>query len=194
MIRPLSAREIKILIFTIAVAVLAALSRLVYFPLVQRQTELDDKIAETRGVIRGEDAVIRRARAVDARYRAYQDRFLVRGTQEEAVAAILKDLETTIREFNLDVDDLKPGPVKSEEGVYEFPVNLSLSHNLPDLVRFLYTLQREPFLFTVEDLQVEKITRRNNTGLKTKLQISKLFILPEKSEGAQAGGENGADE
>ena len=179
MIRRLSARETKIMIATAAAVVAAGVFHMIYFPLQDQKLSLNERIMATRLQMDLDHAVLKKASIIDAQYQNYLRRLALAGTQEEAVASILKDIEGIIRELNLDVGDLKPGPVKDEGTHYKFAISLSLNGDLPGLVQFLYALQQEPHYYEVDEIQIEKLTRQNDPGLKTRLALSKVFVLSE---------------
>lgn len=173
----LSPRETKILFTTAAVMISAVTFNMIYMPLQDKKFSLNEQLMDTCRQMALDRAVTQKAFQVHARYQNYLGRFGRAGTEEETVAAILKDLEEIIRTLNLDVGDLKPGPLKNEGVHYVFTVSLSLNNDLPGLVQFLYALQQAPHYFDVNEMQIEKVAQRNGSGLKTRLALSKVFVL-----------------
>ena len=182
MIRRLRPREKKILIVSAATVILAGIFHLIFFPLQEMKHSLNGRIKDARRQMALDRTVIQKAFALDARYQLYLNRFARTGTEEEAVAAVLKDLEEISRTFNLDIGDLKPGPLTNEGAQYVFTVSLSLNDDLPELMRFLYALQQAPYYFGVDGMQIEKVARRNEPGLKTRLALSKVIVLTHSTE------------
>ena len=177
MIRRLGPRETKILFTAAAVVISAGALNMIYMPLQNKKFSLNERIMDARRHMAAERAVIQKASQVDGRYQNYLGRFALAGTEEEAVAAVLKELEEMIRKLSLSIGDLKPGPLKNEGAHYVFTVSLSLNDDLPGLVRFLYALQQAPHYFDVDEMRIEKEARRNEPGLKTRLDLSKVFVL-----------------
>ena len=183
MIRRLNPREAKILFAAAAVLISAVAFHMIYIPLWEKKRFLNEQLLDMRREMALDRTVIRTAGAIHGRYESYLGRFGQAGSGEEAVAAVLKDIEEIIRNLNLDVGDLKPGPLKNEGDHYVFTVDLSINDDLTDLVRFLYALQQAPHFFDVDEMRIEKTERRgNDPGLKTRLALSKVFVLLEVKE------------
>jgi hypothetical protein len=177
MIQPLSLRETKILIMTTVVIITMIVFNLIYVPLQDKKLSLSEQIRDVRRQMELDRLVIQKASGIAGPYQSYMDRFSLQGSQEEAVVAVLKELEEVIRTLSLDVDDLKPGPVKGEGTHYVFAVSLALHDDLSDLVRLLYALQQAPHYFNVDEIQIEKMAQLKDSGLKTRLVLSKVFVL-----------------
>ena len=177
MARALSSREKRIFAWTILVVLAAAFYNAVFLPLQEKKNVLSEQIIIRQKLMRQEQGIIRKAMMIEERYQDYWRQFYRSGTQEEAVSSILTDLEGVVRTLSLDINDLKPQNVRDTGFNRQFSVSLTINSELKDVMRFLYTLQQKPYLFDVEEMQLDKTAAKTPSVLRTRLVLSKAFIL-----------------
>ncbi|MCK5013310.1 MAG: type II secretion system protein M [Candidatus Omnitrophica bacterium] len=176
MIRRLTVREKRIFIATLAVVILAILYNGLIGPLQEEKDFLDQEIALQQKQLTREWKVIGEAKALDAQYDVYLKRFRQSGPEEEMASSILSEIEGAAGRFGLHVTDLKPQRIKHNEHDNQFSVSLTISSELVDVLRFLYVLQQQPYFFDVEEVEFERLARRKQSTITTRLVLGKAFI------------------
>jgi len=175
--RLLSVREQKIFIVCVSVVLTAVFYNGLVVPLQRESGGLDEEITVRRQELKRDGRIIQKARQVQVRHDAYLNRFGKQGTSEEAVSSFLSDIEKVAGRLKLTIGELKPRKVVRHEWDDRFSVKLTFNSDFVDIVHFLYTVQQEPYLFDVEEVEFNKLSRRNQGGIATSLVLGKSFIL-----------------
>lgn len=176
MIRRLTVREKGIFIATLIVVIFSFLYNGLIVPLGAKKDFLDEEIMIQQEQLTRELGIIQRSKALDARYNTYLRQFSKLGTGEEMASSVISEIEETVGKMGLHVVELKPRKVQRNEYENQFLVSLTINSELVDIVRFLYTLQQQPHLFDVEEIEFEKLTRGKQATITTRLILSKAFI------------------
>ena len=145
-------------------------------PLQEKIVFTETRIDKARMKLRKYKRTIRNARKVSTDYNYYRDTFKQTGKDEQVMSSILSEIEEVARKLDLRISDLKPKRVKKEDLYNRFSVSLTINSEFPDIIKFLYTLQRQPHLFNVEELRFDKQTRRRAATIKTRLVLGKILI------------------
>ena len=149
---------------------------MVILPLKDKVQELDAQIASEQRKIRKNMQIIHDAKALDAQYESLRSSFYQNGTDEQAKSSILKEIESVARDLNLQISDLKPQRVRSNEFFNTFSVSLNMDSNLPDILKFLQILQDKPHLFDVQEVRFDKSNRRDTSSINTSIILEKTLI------------------
>lgn len=173
----LNSRERKIFLFTLIVVLTASIVNGVIMPLSNKASELDEQIAIKRQQLEGHLKVIERSETMDSRFKRYLERFQTAATKEEAATSMLSEIALVAGKLGLIMMDLKPIKGRSASESDHFSVSLTLSHELVDIVHFLYTLQQPPYLFDVEEITIKQGMRRGDEKIRAQLTLSKDFML-----------------
>ncbi len=93
---------------------------------------------------------------ITSEYAQYESYFSLGGiSDEEAVAAFLKEIEKLSRVTELTILDMKPQKnVEADKFSRQFQIVVKAESGMGALVRFLYALYASPLLFSVEKMTV----------------------------------------
>ena len=184
--KQLSGREQKILVLCVLTGLGALFYSGVIVPMNAKKDSLRQEVAVQQKRLDKDLKIIRKAEALEETYAFFVQKFRQPGTGEETVSSILSEIEEVAGKLGLHVADLKPKKVNHNEYDNQFSVSLMIESEFVDIVRFLYTLQQQPYMFDVEEVEFEKSPRKNETMITTRLVLGKTFI-PSQS-GEEAGG------
>lgn len=176
MSRQLSQREQKILIITIGLAVIYLTNTGIIKPLKERIGKIDSQITIEQSRIHKNLRIVNKAKAQDRLYREYENRYKQEKSNEEIMSAMLSDIEQAASDLNLRITDMKPKKVKNEDVYQLFSLSLKIDSHLKDIIRFLYLIQSDPYVFEVETIRFDKGSRKKSKSLKANLILSKIYI------------------
>lgn len=114
--------------------------------------------------------------AIRVVYNQYKKEYLQVGSDEQVLSSVIAEIEGVAGSLNLKISDLKPQRVRAEEFLNHFSVSLTLDSDFSEILEFLRVLQDQPHLFDVEDLRLDRGSRRGDQSLKVRLVLSKFFI------------------
>ncbi|MFA5088207.1 MAG: type 4a pilus biogenesis protein PilO [Candidatus Omnitrophota bacterium] len=174
-IRDLTRREKVFFVICLLMAVLYFLYYLLYRPLNQWKAALrNDVEAKERAIVK-DLRILERGKYYHKESEDILQRFKQKDSEEKTMSAILSEIEQVAGETDLSIAEMKPQRVK-KDGLYNnFSVSLSLDGSLRQVIHFLYVLQGDAHLFSVDDVRLDKISPRLPT-LKCRLVISKTLI------------------
>jgi Tfp pilus assembly protein PilO len=113
--------------------------------------------------------------AVEKEYDAFLAKFQADSGQL-AATDILKDIKSKAGSAGLNVINVKPFPLK-EDGLYsEFDFKLETEGELKNFGRFLYTLDKSPYMFSIKNTQINAQVQAE--PLKVQLLLS--AVLPKE--------------
>jgi Tfp pilus assembly protein PilO len=145
-------------------------------PMRQKVQDIDLQIEAQLKKLKKNQKTISKADAIQSEYAGYIERFSQVGTNEQTMSAALSEIEKTAGEMSLKISDLKPNKVKSQGSYNRFSVSLTIDGGLEDILRLLYTLQSEPYFYTVDELRFDKSSRQNHPSMKTRIVLTKILI------------------
>lgn len=171
-----SSREQSIFV----VCLVLATAYLVYYfgivPLRERSAALDKQIqAEIRKIKKNKRGV-NQAKQLDFQYDVMVQDYVQKGTDEEVMSEILREIEQVARNLGLNVSDLKPQRVRRTEFYNLFSVSVRIDSSLADIIQFVHSLQSRPHNFDVQELRFDKSSRRDEKELKTMLVLQKILV------------------
>jgi len=121
-------------------------------------------------------AILKRAEISKKTYEEFQKGNRQIGSNRKVMSTILAEIEGVAKELDLTISDLKPKKVKRDDYFNHFSVSLLLNSKFIDILHFLYKLQNPPHMFSVDEIRFDKWSRKNNSTMKTRLVLSKIFI------------------
>lgn len=175
--RPLTKREQNILIICIVLVFSYVGYNGVYKPTSERIQYLDERALTLQQQLKKSQMTISRSDLVGRKYADIIKRFKQSRSNEQEMSAILSEIENAAKQLNLQIADLKPQRVKSDEDFNWFSISLTISSGLDNIVQFLYAVQNEPYFFNVEEIRFDKGAQRGVEDLKTSLVLSR-FLIP----------------
>ncbi|MGE5279540.1 MAG: hypothetical protein ACM3L6_02195 [Deltaproteobacteria bacterium] len=150
----LKRREMVLAYAAVGALVLWAVVRAIFVP-------FQEKLATQGRTLRREEARFKKGAAlrdhgdvITSEYAKYETYFSLAGvSDEEAVAAFLKEIEKLSRETEFTIVDMKPQKtVETDKFSREFQIVVKAESGMGELVKFLYALYASPLLFDVEKM------------------------------------------
>ena len=176
MIRRLSARELKILIVSLFLALTYAGYILLVKPAQERFAALDEEIDAQQRRLAKNSAEIKKTGVTERILADYEHKFKQSASNEGTMSSILSEIEAVAADLKLQIANLAPKRVKETNIANRFSVSLTIDGNFMDVLQFLHTLQSEPHLFDVEEARFDKGTRQQTTSVKASLVLRKTFV------------------
>ncbi len=170
-----SARERKIAAFLLILICISVVYSYGVRPLNGRAEFLDRKIALEQGRLQKSAAIIRKAEDFEQKYKNILEEYEQKSSDEEAMAGILSQIEAVGNRISIRLADLKPQRVRKIDFYNRFSVSLTVEGKIPDIMLFVYTLQRPPYGFYAEEFQLRKKSAMAQES-ECNLILAKIFI------------------
>jgi Tfp pilus assembly protein PilO len=175
--KKLSGREKNILIITLVlVGVFGAING-VYRPVVQKLALLDIQIEAKQNKILKYRKELRDANLVKQDTAVVVAQFKQEGSDEEVLSGMISEVEKLAKGMDLSISDLKPSTAKKGQFIQFFRISLSLNSSFEDLMKFIYLAQDAEHGFNLDDLRIEKGSRRNSETVRVRLVLAKQFVV-----------------
>ena len=176
MIRRLSARELKVLIFSSLLAAAYIGYILLVRPAKEKFISLDEEIAAQQRRLVKTSMEIKKAGDMEKILAAYEQKFKQPASNEGTMSSLLSEIEAVAADLKLQIANLTPKRVKETNFSNRFSVSLSIDGDFMDILQFLHRLQGEPHLFDVEEARFDKGTRQQAASVKASLVFGKTFF------------------
>ncbi len=127
-------------------------SRSIFGPFHAKLSGLNAEVVLQEARLKKGISLIERKDDINKEYGKYASYFSLQGlSDEEAVAAFLKEVEKISRESGLVILDMKPQKeTKNDKFAKQYQINIKTETSMEKLVRFLYALHNSSVLFSVE--------------------------------------------
>ena len=138
-----------------------------------RYASVNKQIKAKQAILGSLTQILNGQSAIDDEYDAFVEKF--KGNlNDPAATEILKDIKTKAGSAGLNVINIKPFPLKDDKGTYkEFDFKLETEGQLKNLGRFLYTLDKSPYMFSIKNTQIN--AQSESEPLKVQLLLSALI-------------------
>ena len=173
--RRLSFREKIILVFCICLLLLYVSTVFIFKPLHEKLLSLRKKISNAERKLENNLAIIPQGKIIDKQYDKYAALLKQQASDEQEMASILSEIESVASQVEMRVSDVKPKRVKNVDFFNHFSVSLSIEGELNSIIRFIYILQNEPYLFRVDEVRFEKRSLRTSK-IKCQFVLSRALI------------------
>ncbi|HEA47523.1 MAG TPA: hypothetical protein ENH97_03870 [bacterium] len=153
----LNPRDRKLLIFMGVIVILAVGYYFLYMPLSQRWKEANEKLARMEAKLKGAQRAARMEEKLERDYFEAQVRLKFakgRLPKEEGLPKLLKDVYQMGRDSGATILSFGPGALQPKEYYKVKPISLSLKCNLPQLVKFLYNIEKSDRLLDVQSINI----------------------------------------
>ena len=172
----LTTRERNIFIICVVLMAVYVGFNVVYKPLAQKARLMQAEIESKKERLTRDLRTIRRSKSVGDEYVVLKEKFKQDKPDEQVMSAMVSQIESIAGDLNLRISDLKPQKVKKQDFYNKFSVTLTIYSSFKDIMRFLYDLQKDPLLYSVDELRLDKGSRRKEETIKTRLILSKVLI------------------
>ncbi|MBF0479719.1 MAG: hypothetical protein HQL26_09580 [Candidatus Omnitrophica bacterium] len=175
--RPLTDREQ--IIFGICVGIVSIFITLNFAikPLKNKSQNFDQQIGQNQRLLEKNSRLIRKADEVKAKEKYYLDILRQDGTDEETMAKTISSIEKIATQTDLHISELKPKSMKRQDNFNLFSITLTLDSSLVKILEFLDLLQKKPYYFSVDEMDLTKQMGNNSSDLHVNLTLSKILIL-----------------
>lgn len=145
-------REIQIFYVCLFLFLLFILDRLVFRHLATRLSALRQEIQVTETKLARGLRSQRQKDVIVKEYKTFENYLKLKGSDEENVSAILREIEKLSREAGISLSDIKPKSSNSRVLYSEYTVEVRTDASLRDLINFLYRLNDSNLLLRVDKL------------------------------------------
>lgn len=171
----LSKRERYILWVCVTVVLFSLLYNFVLEPAVGRWKSLGRELLAQRVKLEKNLRVIARKELARQDYERYAANVRQKGSDEEEMASLLREVETLASASGVHITDIKPRPVKDMEFYKRFVIEVESEAGIRELTRFIYQLQKSQQLLKVQKLRISAKGERT-TALKSTMLITRVLI------------------
>ena len=147
-----------------------------YRPAMERSGQIEIEIAQTQKKISEQARLIRQARDLTAKFPGDWSSYSQIVSNEQAMAAVLSEIENTVNHLNVQIAEMKPQGVVKDKLFNKFSVSLKVNGDLRDILRFIHGLQGQSNNLMVSEFYMEK-SSQNENAIMARLVISRVFIL-----------------
>jgi len=168
-------RERNILIIILSVLLVFAIYSLIFQPLIERLSFLNNEIESKELKLRKNQKILNLEKSASLDYKKYEQYLKQNASEEQAMASLLSEIESVAHQVNIQVNDMKPRKVKRIDFYNNFAVEIDTEGRLSDILKFVYTLQNSPHLLKAENVRLEKQSSASSL-LKGYLLVTKILI------------------
>jgi len=171
-------REMVLVYVVAGLLVVWALVRVIFVPFQERLATLKRTLALQEARFKKGAALRDNGATITSEYAKYESYFSLRGiSDEEAVAAFLKEIEKLSRNSELTILDMKPQTnVEADKFSKRFAIVVKAESGMGELVKFLYALYASPLLFSVEKMTLVPKTDDTSVLSSTLTVVGVVFI------------------
>jgi len=171
----LSSREKRLLTFTLAVLSSVGLYLYVIEPLWNYWVGLDSTITDCQDKLRRSQNILRREKSIVKTFKKYEKKLKIEGSDQTKTAQILKEIETTARNNQFNINDIKPQNIRDREFYKFYLIELEAEADIMSLAKFIYDLQISQQSLRVSRLQLAA-SSSNPHLLKVEMIITKVIL------------------
>ncbi len=130
------------------------LARVIFVPFQERLATLERTLTVKEARFKKGASLRDNGDTITSEYAQYESYFSLSAiSDEEAVAALLKEIEKLSRATELTILDMKPQKsVEKDKFSKQFQIVVKAESGMGELVKFLYALYASPLLFSVEKM------------------------------------------
>jgi len=172
----LSNREQSIFIICLATVFVYVVYVVFYKPLKEKVADLTAQTELAERQLEKHIRIIRKGKAYQPRFERYMAKYKQTTSDNEVMSSILSQIEQESGKFDIRISQLKPQRVKKENFYNNFSVSVTLEGALAEVIKLLYNLQHEPYLFKIEDARFDQHYQKP-TNVQCQLILTKILLL-----------------
>ena len=160
----LNPRDRKLLIFMGVIVILVTSYYFLYMPLSQRWKEANEKLAKMEAKLKEAQRAARMEDKLERDYFEAQVKLKFakgRLPKEEGLPKLLKDVYKMGKDSGATILSFGPGALAPKEYYKVKPISLSLKCNLPEMVKFLYNIEKSERLIDVQSMNISSDAEGN---------------------------------
>jgi len=171
----ISGREKTLFILVVFVIAVSLSYAFVIEPLYKKYQDLNQEMEFKEVRLKRNNKLIREHDAINAEFNKYSEQLKIKGSDEEEMASVLSEIEKIGQSAQVYLSDVKPQPIKDRDFYRLLGVEVKFQASMETLSKFIYNLQKSPFLLRVKRLQVNSKGQSSNL-LEGTIQINKISI------------------
>lgn len=171
----LAKREKQFFCLTLITCFIYIIYMAIYIPFQKKSVSFKEEILDMQRELKKNSNIISQSKRLGKRYSVILAEFKQKGTAEQVMAAMLSDIEKVNEKIDIRISDKKPRKVKTADLYNQFSVSLILEGKLEDVIHFVYDLQSKPYLLRVDELRIDRKSRRTS-ALRCRLVLSRILI------------------
>lgn len=176
MFNRLTNRERAIFTVCLFLAIVFVIYKFVFNPLVNNQKSLNQKIEKVKKKYVKSQRILQEAKSFQGVYDQYLSEFKQLESNEQTIAYLISEVEKVATQINLVISDLKPKPVKPDKNFNYYSISLSIEGPWTDILKLIHLLQSQPYLFEVEEMNLDRASQRNPESVRAYLMLGKNYI------------------
>jgi hypothetical protein len=174
-LRKMSGRERGLLYLTVAVVAAALWYSYVLGPVVGRWRSARAEIARKELLHEKAGRIAGRQDAAQQDYQAFVEQLRMKGSDQEEMAALLKEVEGLAR-GKVRITNVKPHSVKDYEFYKSFNIEIDSEADMESLVKFIYAAEHSTSMLRVERMRIQ-VKGGDADLLDISLLITKLLVI-----------------
>jgi len=162
----LNPRDRKLLVFMGVFIILIGGYYFLYMPLSQRWKGINENLAKKEGQLKEAQRAARMEEKLERDYFEAQARLKFakeRLPKEEGLPQLLKEVYKMGRNSGATILSFGPGSLQPKEYYKVKPISLSLKCDLPQLIKFLYNIEKSERLLDVQSMNISSDAEGNLT-------------------------------
>lgn len=169
MFKNLSAREKRLALVTLVVALSTLCYRFVFLPQLENLWALEDKTAELKLQVIEMERDLAQGDRIERLYREFEAAISQKGTDLQESTAFLRTLADITKRNDMTVIRQEQPPIQPSRYYKIFSARLSVKTRPISLARFLRDLQRGKELIRVENVEIKALDNDQNLSVNMKL-------------------------
>jgi len=171
-----SKREKAVLSITVSLIFVFLIYNFAIQPITAKFEALKKKILINERKLKKNLSVLGQKDMVESEYLKYSQLLKQKDSDEQEMSALLSDIESIAQEVAIRVTNMKPKGVKSVNFYKRLSVDIEVEAELNEITKFIYNLQKEPHLLSVDNLRLKQKRRHRSSVLRGYLLVTKDLI------------------
>lgn len=174
----LKKREFILGYVIVGLVAIGAVSKFLFGPFASKLAVIDRSVVVQEAKLKKGITLIERKEEINKEYEKYASFFSLTGTsEEEAVVAVLKEVEKISRDSGLTIVDMKPQKeTKADKFSRQYNLSIKAEGDMEQLVDFLYSLSSSSLLLSVEKMVLSPKTE-GSSDLNITLTVGGIVFL-----------------
>lgn len=173
--KKLSIREIRILIVTVALAVIFIAYQAIFKPISEGNAGTNDRLnADMRQLVKARKLISQKA-LVEARWRNLVDLIGTGDSEGAQMTTIISNIESAAHDSNVHIANISPQKSVAQKDAEFQTVELEIDGEWLDIVQFLYKIQQRPNFYFINELNLEKYSD-SASALRGRIVVSRMCL------------------
>ncbi|MFA5356734.1 MAG: GspMb/PilO family protein [Candidatus Omnitrophota bacterium] len=168
-------RQRYMLYFSLSLAVLAVMDRLIIYPVAYKIDTLNKEIDSKAEAIRRDMRIIAMKDKIVRESSKYSSFFKPAKSEEEENTILLKEIENIAGKSMVYLIDIKPASVRDEGPARKFTINLNCEAQMEQLIDFMYGLENSALLLIIEKLQISQRSAETSV-IRCAMSVSRMAM------------------